>query len=194
MKIAVLSRNANLYSTRRLVEAARERGHEVRVIDTLRAYMNIASHKPAIHYKGQVLEGFDAVIPRIGASITFYGSAVLRQFEMMGVFPLNESVAISRSRDKLRSLQLLARRGVGLPVTGFAHSPDDIPDLISMVGGAPLVIKLLEGTQGIGVVMCETEQAAESVLEAFMGLKSQHHGAGIHPRSRWRRHSLPGGG
>ncbi|WP_150304588.1 30S ribosomal protein S6--L-glutamate ligase [Pseudomonas saliphila] len=172
MKIAVLSRNANLYSTRRLVEAGRERGHEVRVIDTLRAYMNITSHKPSIHYKGEELEGFDAIIPRIGASVTFYGAAVLRQFEMMGVFPLNESVAITRSRDKLRSLQLLARKGVGLPVTGFAHSPDDIPDLISMVGGAPLVIKLLEGTQGIGVVMCETEQAAESVLEAFMGLKA----------------------
>ena len=172
MKIAVLSRNPNLYSTRRLVEAGQERGHEVHVIDTLRAYMNIASHKPSIHYKGSELEPFDAVIPRIGASITFYGTAVLRQFEMMGVFPLNESVAISRSRDKLRSLQLLSRRGVGLPVTGFAHSPDDIPDLISMVGGAPLVIKLLEGTQGIGVVMCETEKAAESVLEAFMGLKA----------------------
>ena len=172
MKIAALSRNPNLYSTRRLVEAGRERGHEVRVIDTLRAYMNITSHKPSIHYKGEELEAFDAIIPRIGASITFYGAAVLRQFEMMGVFPLNESVAISRSRDKLRSLQLLARKGVGLPVTGFAHSPDDIPDLISMVGGAPLVIKLLEGTQGIGVVMCETEQAAESVLEAFMGLKA----------------------
>ena len=172
MKIAVLSRNPNLYSTRRLVEAGRERGHEVHVIDTLRAYMNIASHKPSIHYKGAELEPFDAVIPRIGASITFYGTAVLRQFEMMGVFPLNESVAISRSRDKLRSLQLLSRKGVGLPVTGFAHSPDDIPDLISMVGGAPLVIKLLEGTQGIGVVMCETEKAAESVLEAFMGLKA----------------------
>lgn len=172
MKIAVLSRNPNLYSTRRLVEAGRERGHEMHVIDTLRAYMNITSHKPSIHYKGVELEPFDAVIPRIGASITFYGAAVLRQFEMMGVFPLNESVAISRSRDKLRSLQLLSRKGVGLPVTGFAHSPDDIPDLISMVGGAPLVIKLLEGTQGIGVVMCETEKAAESVLEAFMGLKA----------------------
>lgn len=172
MKIAVLSRNPNLYSTRRLVEAGRERGHEMHVIDTLRAYMNITSHKPSIHYKGVELEPFDAVIPRIGASITFYGTAVLRQFEMMGVFPLNESVAISRSRDKLRSLQLLSRKGVGLPVTGFAHSPDDIPDLISMVGGAPLVIKLLEGTQGIGVVMCETEKAAESVLEAFMGLKA----------------------
>ena len=117
-----------------------------------------------------MLEGFDAVIPRIGASVTQYGTAVLRQFEMMGVFPVNESVAISRSRDKLRSLQLLSRKGVGLPVTGFAHSPDDIPDLINMVGGAPLVIKMLEGTQGIGVVLAETRKAAESVIEAFMGL------------------------
>jgi ribosomal protein S6--L-glutamate ligase len=141
------------------------------VIDTLRAYMNIASHKPQIHYRGKPLEGFDAVIPRIGASVTFYGCAVLRQFEMMGVYPLNESVAIARSRDKLRSLQLLSRRGIGLPITGFAHSPDDIPDLIQMVNGAPLVIKVLEGTQGIGVVLCETTQAAESVIEAFMGLK-----------------------
>ena len=164
MKIAVLSRNPRLYSTRRLVEAGRERGHEMVVIDTLRAYMNIASHKPQIHYRGQPLEGFDAVIPRIGASVTFYGCAVLRQFEMMGVFPLNESVAIARSRDKLRSLQLLSRKGIGLPVTGFAHSPDDVPDLIEMVGGAPLVIKLLEGTQGIGVVLCETEKAAESEI------------------------------
>lgn len=172
MKIAILSRNPRLYSTRRLVEAGEARGHEIHVIDTLRAYMNIASHKPSIHYKGEELTGYDAVIPRIGASVTFYGSAVLRQFEMMGVYPLNESVAITRSRDKLRSLQLLSRKGVGLPVTGFAHSPDDIPDLISMVGGAPLVIKLLEGTQGIGVVLCETEKAAESVLEAFMGLKA----------------------
>ena len=173
MKIAVLSRNPNLYSTRRLVEAGQQRGHEMEVIDTLRAYMNIASHKPQIHYRGRALEGFDAVIPRIGASVTFYGCAVLRQFEMMGVFPLNESVAISRSRDKLRSLQLLSRKGIGLPVTGFAHSPDDIPDLIDMVGGAPLVIKVLEGTQGIGVVLCETHKAAESVIEAFLGLK-QH--------------------
>ncbi len=171
MKIAILSRNPRLYSTRRLVEAGEQRGHQVQVIDTLRAYMNIASHKPQIHYRGQPLEGFDAVIPRIGASVTFYGCAVLRQFEMMGVFPLNESVAISRSRDKLRSLQLLSRKGLGLPVTGFAHSPDDVPDLIQMVGGAPLVIKVLEGTQGIGVVLCETEKAAESVIEAFMGLK-----------------------
>ena len=170
MKIAVLSRNPRLYSTRRLVEAGQQRGHEMVVIDTLRAYMNIASHKPQIHYRGQALEGFDAVIPRIGASVTFYGCAVLRQFEMMGVYPLNESVAISRSRDKLRALQLLSRKGIGLPVTGFAHSPDDIPDLIRMVSGAPLVIKVLEGTQGIGVVLCETEKAAESVIEAFMGL------------------------
>lgn len=171
MKIAVLSRNPRLYSTRRLVEAGQQRGHKMTVIDTLRAYMNIASHKPQIHYRGRPLEEFDAVIPRIGASVTFYGCAVLRQFEMMGVFPLNESVAISRSRDKLRSLQLLSRRGLGMPVTGFAHSPDDIPDLIDMVGGAPLVIKLLEGTQGIGVVLCETHKAAESVIEAFMGLE-----------------------
>ncbi len=171
MKIAVLSRNPRLYSTRRLVEAGQQRGHEMQVIDTLRAYMNIASHKPQIHYRGQAMEGFDAVIPRIGASVTFYGCAVLRQFEMMGVYPLNESVAISRSRDKLRALQLLSRKGIGLPVTGFAHSPDDIPDLIQMVGGAPLVIKVLEGTQGIGVVLAETHKAAESVIEAFLGLK-----------------------
>ena len=171
MKIAILSRNPRLYSTRRLVEAGTRRGHEMLVIDTLRAYMNIATRKPQIHYRGQALEGFDAVIPRIGASVTFYGCAVLRQFEMMGVFPLNESVAISRSRDKLRALQLLSRKGIGLPVTGFAHSPDDIPDLIQMVNGAPLVIKVLEGTQGIGVVLCETQKAAESVIEAFMGLK-----------------------
>jgi ribosomal protein S6--L-glutamate ligase len=134
--------------------------------------MNITSHRPSIHYKGSTLTGFDAVIPRIGASITFYGCAVVRQFEMMGVYSLNESVAISRSRDKLRSLQLLARKGIGLPVTGFAHSPDDIGDVIQMVGGAPLVIKLLEGTQGIGVVLAETEKAAESVFEAFLGMKA----------------------
>lgn len=172
MHLAILSRNPSLYSTRRLLEAAESRGHTARVIDTLRCYMNIASHKPTIHYKGSDLESFDAVIPRIGASVTFYGASVLRQFEMMGVYTLNESVAITRSRDKLRSLQLLSRKGIGLPVTGFAHSPDDIPDLIRMVGGAPLVIKLLEGTQGIGVVLAETENAAESVIQAFMGLKA----------------------
>ena len=172
MKIAILSRNSKLYSTRRLVEAAKQRGHEVRVLDVLHCYMDITSHSPKIHYRGEILEGFDAVIPRIGASVTFYGTAVLRQFEMMGVYPLSESVAISRSRDKLRSLQLLSRKGIGLPVTGFAHKPDDVEDLIKMVGGAPLVIKLLEGTQGIGVVLAETQKAAESVIQAFMGLKA----------------------
>ncbi|WFE68017.1 30S ribosomal protein S6--L-glutamate ligase [Thiomicrospira sp. R3] len=171
MKIGILSRNAKLYSTRRLVEAAQERGHEVRVIDSLRCYMNITTRHPEIHYKGEVLDGFDAVIPRIGASITFYGTAVLRQFEMMGVYPLNESVALTRSRDKLRSLQLLAKHGIGLPVTSFAHSPDDIDDLLNIVGGAPAVIKVLQGTQGLGVVLAETKQAAESVIQAFMGLK-----------------------
>ncbi len=172
MKIAILSRNPRLYSTRRLVEAAAQRGHEASVIDVLRCYMNIASHRPSIHYKGSELGLFDAVIPRIGASVTFYGNAVLRQFEMLGTYPLNESVAITRARDKLRSLQLLSRKGIGLPVTGFAHAPDDVQDLIKMLGGAPLVIKLLEGTQGIGVVLTETQQAAESVIEAFMGLKA----------------------
>ena len=172
MKIGILSRNRKLYSTQRLVEAAQNRGHEVQVIDVLRCYMNITSLRPSIHYRGEVLTGFDAVIPRIGASVTFYGTAVLRQFEMMNVFPVNESVAITRSRDKLRSLQLLARRGIGLPVTGFAHNPDDIDDLIKTIGGAPMVIKLLEGTQGIGVVLAETKKAAESVIQAFMGLKA----------------------
>ncbi|MEC9481901.1 MAG: 30S ribosomal protein S6--L-glutamate ligase [Halomonas sp.] len=172
MHIALLSRNRNLYSTRRLIEAGESRGHSVRVVDTLRCYMNIASHRPSIHYKGEELEPFDAVIPRIGASVTFYGCAVLRQFEMMGTYVINDSVAITRSRDKLRSLQLLSRKGLGLPITGFAHSPDDIPDLITMVKGAPLVIKLLEGTQGIGVVLAETNQAAESVIQAFMGMKA----------------------
>lgn len=171
MKIAILSRDPTLYSTRRLVEAARGRGHEARVIDVLRCYMNVSSRKPSVHYKGEELTDFDAVIPRIGASVTFYGTAVLRQFEMMGVYAVNESVAIARARDKLRSLQLLSRKGIGMPITGFAHAPDDVQDLIKMVGGAPLVIKLLEGTQGIGVVLAETEQAAESVVQAFMGLK-----------------------
>ncbi len=172
MKIGILSRNRKLYSTRRLIEAAEERGHEVVVLDVLRCYMNITTHQPSMHYRGEVLDQLDAVIPRIGASVTFYGTAVLRQFEMMGVYPLNESVAISRSRDKLRSLQLLSRKGIGLPVTGFASKPDDIQDLIKMVGGAPLVIKLLEGTQGIGVVLAETKKAAESVIESFLGLKA----------------------
>jgi ribosomal protein S6--L-glutamate ligase len=172
MRIAILSRDPTLFSTRRLVQAARERGHEVRVLDVLRCYMNITTHAHSIHYKGEDLRDFDAVIPRIGASVTFYGTAVLRQFEMMGVYALNESVAIVRARDKLRSLQLLSRKGIGLPITGFAHAPDDIEDLIKMVGGPPLVIKLLEGTQGIGVVLAENENAAKSLIEAFMGLRA----------------------
>ena len=169
MKIAILSRNPNLYSTRRLREAIEAAGHESVVVDYLRCYMNIASGRPAVVYRGEPLV-VDAIIPRIGASQTFYGTAVVRQFEMMGVFPLNESQAISRSRDKLRCLQLLSRRGIGLPVTGFAHSTKDVQGVIDLVGGAPLVVKLLEGTQGIGVVLCETPKAAESVIEAFRGL------------------------
>jgi len=172
MKIALLSRNRKLYSSRRLIESAESRGHEVIVLDVLRAYMNVASHKPSVHYRGQAIEGVDAVIPRIGASVTNYGTAVLRQFEMMGVVSLNESVAISRSRDKLRSLQLLSRKGIGMPLTGYASKPDDIQDVIKMVGGAPCVIKLLQGTQGIGVVLAETQKAAESVIEGFMGVKA----------------------
>lgn len=170
MKICVLSRNPRLYSTYRLVEAADKRGHEIEVLDTLRCTMNVVTHKPTIRYGGEEATDYDAVIPRIGASITFYGMAVLRQFEMMGVFTMNESAAIGRARDKLRCLQMLAREGIGLPITGFAHAPDDIPDVVKMVGGPPLVIKLLEGTQGIGVVLAETQTAAESMLEAFLSL------------------------
>jgi ribosomal protein S6--L-glutamate ligase len=170
MRIAILSRKRELYSTRRLVEAAEQRGHVVRVIDPLRCYMNLSAHKPTIHFKGENLAGFDAIIPRIGASVTFYGTAVVRQFEMMGVYCLNESQAITRSRDKLRSMQLLARAGVGLPITGFAHAPDDTSDLIQLIGEPPLIIKLLEGTQGKGVVMAETKKAAESVIDAFRKL------------------------
>lgn len=169
MKLGILSRNAALYSTKRLVEAAKARGHEVRVVDYLRCYMNITSSKPKVIFVGEELK-FDAVIPRIGASYTFYGTAVVRQFEMMRVFSANESQAITRSRDKLRSLQLLARAGVGLPVTGFAHSTKDIDGLLDVVGGAPLIIKLLEGTQGVGVVLAETQKAAESVIAAFRQL------------------------
>ena len=170
MNIAILSRNPKLYSPKRLVEAGMQRGHEVNVYNTLKCYMDIASMRPGISYKGQRIGGMDAVIPRIGSSITQYGLAVVRQFEMMGVFPLNESVAIGRSRDKLRSLQLLSRKGVGLPVTAFAHEVENTQDIIQLVGGAPLVIKLLEGTQGRGVVLAETYKAAESVIDAFREL------------------------
>ncbi|NEN96047.1 MAG: 30S ribosomal protein S6--L-glutamate ligase [Moorea sp. SIO3I7] len=172
MKIAILSLDAGLYSTRRLKDAGEKLGHEMRVIDYMRCYMNITAHKPMVMYQGKPLDDFDAIIPRIGASKTFYGTAVVRQFEVMGVFSANPTQAISRSRDKLRSLQILSREGIGLPVTGFAHSTQDIDGLIEMVGGAPLVIKLLEGTQGIGVVLAETHQAATSVIEAFRGLEA----------------------
>ena len=172
MKIAVLSTNKNLYSTRRLVEAGEQRGHEVPIVNHKRCYMNIMSSNPSIHYNGDAIKGVDAIIPRIGASVSFYGTAVVRQFEMMGVYSINESVAITRSRDKLRASQLLARKGIGLPVTGFANAPGDTEDLLELVGGAPVVIKLLEGTQGVGVVLAETKKAAESVIEAFRGLKA----------------------
>ena len=172
MNLGILSTNRNLYSTRRLVEAGEARGHEVRVINHKRCYMNIVSHSPQIHYNGEPIKAIDAIIPRIGASVSFYGTAVVRQFEMMGVYSVNESVAITRSRDKLRASQLLSRKGIGLPVTGFANAPGDTDDLLKLVGGAPVVIKLLEGTQGVGVVLAETNKAAESVIEAFRGLKA----------------------
>jgi ribosomal protein S6--L-glutamate ligase len=170
MKIVILSRKPSLYSTRRLKEASEKRGHDVQVIDYLRCYMNITAHKPQVIYRGHPIQGVDAIIPRIGASQTFYGTAVVRQFEMMGVFSANSSIAISRSRDKLRCLQLLSRKGIGLPVTGFAHATKDVTGLIEAVGGPPLVVKLIEGTQGIGVVLAETQKVAESVIEAFRGL------------------------
>ncbi len=173
LNIALLSRGADrLYSNRRLIEAAEARGHEIQVVHTLRCYMDIASHDPSVHLGGSELPFFDAVIPRIGASVTFYGCAVLRQFEMMGSYPLNESVAITRSRDKLRSLQILARAGIGLPLTGFAHSLRNTKDLIEMVNGAPLVVKLLHGTQGKGVVLAETQKAAETIIDAFRQLRA----------------------
>ncbi|EKE09429.1 MAG: hypothetical protein ACD_16C00176G0002 [uncultured bacterium] len=163
----MMARNPKLYSHQRLLEAARAHGHQLDIIDTLQMYMNIAPHNPQVKYKGQLITGYMAVIPRIGASITMYGLAVLRQLENMGVWSLNDSVAIARSRDKLRCMQILARRGIGLPVTGFSHSALYTDDMIEMVGGAPVVIKLLEGTQGLGVVLGETRNSARSVIEAF---------------------------
>jgi ribosomal protein S6--L-glutamate ligase len=170
MKIAMLARNPRLYSHKRLVEAAEERGHTLDIINTLRCTMNITSHRPTVLYEGETLKGYDAVIPRIGASITQYGLAVLRQFEMMGVWSVNESVAIGRSRDKLRSMQIFAKHGLGLPVTAFAHDPKQTEEVMKIVGGAPVVIKLTEGTQGIGVVLGETDKSAKSVIEAFRGV------------------------
>jgi len=172
LKIAILSLGPQLYSTQRLKEAGEQRGHQVDVINTLHCYMDITSNNPQVRYDGEALPKYDAVIPRIGSEITFYGTSVVRQFEMMDTFALNSSIAISRSRDKLRSLQLLSKKGIGLPRTGFACHPDKIGDVIKNVGGAPVVIKLLEGTQGIGVVLGETQNAAESIIEAFMGLNA----------------------
>lgn len=175
MKIGVLSRNSRLYSTKRLIEAARARGHEARVIDVLKCYMNITANNPTVFFKGEgdpeAME-FDAVIPRIGASVTLYGCAVLRQFEVGGTYSVNESIAITRSRDKLRAHQLLARRGIGQPVTSYAHSADATKDLIDSVGGAPLLVKVMQSTHGNGVVLAETTKAAEALITAFRGLEA----------------------
>lgn len=172
MKIALLCRSPRLYSHQRIIEAARARGHEIDTINHLRCTIDIASDRPKIHYRGQVLPRYDAVIPRIGASVTFFGAAVVRQFEIMRVYCVNESLGISRSRDKLRSLQLLSRKGIGLPVTIFAHKTSDAEEIVKLAGGAPVVIKLLEGTQGIGVVLGETRRAAASIIEAFGGVNT----------------------
>ncbi|HET7360761.1 MAG TPA: 30S ribosomal protein S6--L-glutamate ligase [Salinimicrobium sp.] len=173
MNLRILSRNSSLYSTIRLVEAAKKRNHEVEVIDPVKCDLIIEKRNPTIYYKGRRLENTDAVIPRIGASVTFYGTAVVRQFEMMGVFTTTESQALVRSRDKLRSLQVLSRARLGLPKTVFTNYSKDVGEIIDHVGGAPLIIKLLEGTQGLGVVLAETKNAAESVIEAFNGLQAR---------------------
>jgi ribosomal protein S6--L-glutamate ligase len=170
MKIGILSRNPKLYSTSRLLEEALASGHDCRVIDTLKCYMDISSAKPSVWYRGHELEHLDAIIPRIGASITNYGTAVIRQFEMMDTYSLVGSIPLGRSRSKLRALQLLSRKGLGMPATGFAHDISNTRQLIQLVGGAPVVVKLLEGTQGRGVVLAETAKAAESVIDAFKEL------------------------
>tara|TARA_B100000427_G_scaffold315999_1_gene310638 strand:+ start:919 stop:1791 length:873 start_codon:yes stop_codon:yes gene_type:complete len=170
MKIYILSRNSNLYSTSRIVEAGRERGHIVRVIDYMRCYMNITSRNPTVFFGGESLEKVDAIIPRIGASNTFYGTAVIRQFETMNCFCVNPSISISNSRDKLRSMQILAEAGINMPVTGFASHTKDIEGVIESVGSTPLIMKLLQGTQGQGIVLAETRKAAESVMSAFRQL------------------------
>ena len=173
MNIKILSRNSNLYSTQRLIEAAKKRHHDVEVIDPLKCDLIIEKKHPSIYYRGRNINDADAVIPRIGASVTFYGTAVVRQFEMMGVFSTTESQALVRSRDKLRSLQVLSRARLGLPKTVFTNYSKDVGEVIEHVGGAPLIIKLLEGTQGLGVVLAETKNAAESVIEAFNGLQAR---------------------
>ncbi|QIK81112.1 30S ribosomal protein S6--L-glutamate ligase [Lysobacter sp. HDW10] len=172
MKLAILSRNSKLYSTRRLVEAARERGHTVRVLDPLRCYMKISEDGFEMHYKGMLLRGYSAVIPRVGASITRYGCAVLRQFELMGCYTPNTSDAILKARDKLRTHQLLAAQSIGLPATVFGDNPDDTDDLLSMLGKPPHVIKLSEGTQGAGVMLAEKLSAARGMVEALRGLRA----------------------
>lgn len=173
MNIKILSRNKDLYSTRRLVEAATNRKHNVEVIDPLKCDIVIEKRKPNIYHKGEYILDTDAIIPRIGASVTFYGTAVVRQFEMMGVFTTTASEALVRSRDKLRSMQVLSKAKIGLPKTVFTNYSRDVSGVIKHVGGAPVVIKLLEGTQGLGVVLAETKNAAESVIEAFNGLQAR---------------------
>ncbi len=173
MNIKILSRNSGLYSTARLIEAAKKRKHNVEVIDPLKCDLIIEKRKPSVYYKGRYLSDTEAIIPRIGASITYYGTAVVRQFEMMGCFTTTESQALVRSRDKLRSLQILSRARLGLPKTVFTNYSRDVAEIIDHVGGAPLIIKLLEGTQGLGVVLAETKNAAESVIEAFNGLQAR---------------------
>ncbi|MEQ8335973.1 MAG: 30S ribosomal protein S6--L-glutamate ligase [Cyclobacteriaceae bacterium] len=173
MKIGILSRKADLYSTSRIRDAAIKKGHEIHIIDHLKCDIIIEKNQLEIFHEGEKLDGFDAVIPRIGASVTFYGTAVVRQFEMMNVFSANKSIAIVRSRDKLRSLQLLAAHGLGLPRTAFTNYSKEEKQIIQKLGGTPLIIKLLEGTQGLGVVLAETIKAAKSVIEAFHGLKAR---------------------
>lgn len=173
MKIIILSRQPNLYSTRRLVEAGEKLGHEMKVVDHLKCNIELETKKPRLYYEGSYLEGVDAVIPRIGASVTFYGTAVVRQFEMMKVFSAVESQALIRSRDKLRSLQLLTRAGVGMPKTIFSNFAKNVDHIVESVGGAPVVLKLLEGTQGLGVILAESQNAAGSVMEAFNGLEAR---------------------
>src|SRR5690606_16702151 len=172
MKIAVLSRNQRLYSTRRLVETIEARGHEAVVYDHTKCHIVNESKEPSIYYGSENISDVDAIIPRIGASVTFYGAAIIRQFEMCNVFTTVKSVALTRSRDKLRSIQIMSKEGLGIPKTAFANHPNDIPKLIKSVGGTPLIIKLLEGTQGLGVVLAETPKAAKSVIEAFYGMSA----------------------
>lgn len=172
MKIVILSTNPRLYSTRRLLEAARKSGHEAEVINHTQCYVVIESGDPKVYYGDHAIENVDAIIPRIGASVTFYGSSIIRQFEMQKVFTATSSLALVRSRDKLRATQILSRHGIGIPTTAFAKKPGDVENLIRQVGGPPLIVKLLEGTQGLGVVLAETRKAAKSVIEAFYGLSA----------------------